>query len=208
MGKPRAAIDLLAIGVSTGGPNALAVLLPALPADLPVPVLIVQHMPPMFTRLLADRLDTQCRLRVREAAHGDPLEPGVISIAPGNFHMAVQRLGSASASTPTIAINQGPPEHSCRPAVDVLFRSAAQVYGAHVLAVILTGMGQDGLRGCEDIAARGGRIFVQDEASSVVWGMPGFVARAGLAQKVLPLDVMATEIVRAIDQSRPASKAS
>jgi chemotaxis protein methyltransferase CheR len=113
--------------------------------------------------------------RVREAAHGDPLEPGVISIAPGNFHMTVQRLGP----TPTIAINQDPPENSCRPAVDVLFRSAAQLYGSHVLGVILTGMGQDGLRGCEDLAERGGRIFVQDEASSVVWGMPGFVARAG-----------------------------
>jgi two-component system chemotaxis response regulator CheB len=199
-----AAIDVLTIGVSTGGPNALAMLLPALRADLPVPVLIVQHMPPMFTRLLAERLNTQCPLRVREAAHGDPIEPGVIAIAPGNFHMAVQRLGQ----TPTIAINQDPPENSCRPAVDVLFRSAAQVYGPRVLGVILTGMGQDGLRGCEDIADRGGRIFVQDEASSVVWGMPGFVARAGLAQKVLPLDAMAMEIVRAIDQSRLASKAS
>ena len=129
---------------------------------------------------------------------------GVIYIAPGNFHMTVQRLGPA----PAIAINQDPPENSCRPAVDVLFRSAAQVYGPQVLGVILTGMGQDGLRGCEDLAARGGRIFVQDEASSVVWGMPGFVARAGLAQKVFPLDAMAMEITRAIDQSRLASKAS
>jgi len=192
-------IDLLAIGVSTGGPNALAAMLPHIKADLPVPVVIVQHMPAMFTKLLAERLDSQCKLRVREAAEGDQLQPGVIYIAPGDYHMVVQRRGV----TPTIALNQDPPENSCRPAVDVLFRSVASLYGPNALGVILTGMGQDGLRGCEEISERGGRIFVQDEASSVVWGMPGFVARAGLAQKVLPLDTMAVEIVRAIEQSRP-----
>jgi two-component system chemotaxis response regulator CheB len=192
-------IDLLVIGVSTGGPNALAAMLPQIKADLPVPVLIVQHMPAMFTKLLAERLNSQCKLRCREAVEGDVIQPGVIYIAPGDFHMTIQRRGV----TPTIALNQDPPENSCRPAVDVLFRSAASLYGPHLLGVVLTGMGQDGLRGCEDIAERGGRIFVQDEASSVVWGMPGFVARAGLAQKVLPLESMAVEIVRAIDQSRP-----
>jgi two-component system chemotaxis response regulator CheB len=196
-------IDLLAIGVSTGGPNALAAMLPGLRAELPVPVLIVQHMPAMFTKLLAERLDSQCKLRVCEAKDGDQLHPGVIYIAPGDFHMAVQRRGV----TPTIVLNQDPPENSCRPAVDVLFRSVAQLYGPHVLGVILTGMGQDGLRGCEDLVERGARVFVQDEASSIVWGMPGFVARAGLAQKVLPLDTMALEIVRAIDQSRSGATA-
>jgi two-component system chemotaxis response regulator CheB len=192
-------IDLLVIGVSTGGPNALAAMLPQLKADLPVPVLIVQHMPAMFTKLLAERLDSQCKLRCREAMEGDQIQPGVIYIAPGDFHMTAQRRGVS----PTIALNQDPPENSCRPAVDVLFRSAASLYGPNLLGVVLTGMGQDGLRGCEEIAQRGGRVFVQDEASSVVWGMPGFVARAGLAQKVLPLDTMAIEIVRAIEQSRP-----
>jgi two-component system chemotaxis response regulator CheB len=192
-------IDLLAIGVSTGGPNALAAMLPQIKAELPVPVVIVQHMPAMFTKLLAERLNSQCKLRVREAAEGDQLQPGVIYIAPGDYHMVVQRRGV----TPTIVLNQDPPENSCRPAVDVLFRSVASLYGPNALGVILTGMGQDGLRGCDEIRERGGRIFVQDEASSVVWGMPGFVARAGLAQKILPLDTMALEIVRAIEQSRP-----
>jgi two-component system, chemotaxis family, protein-glutamate methylesterase/glutaminase len=191
-------IDVLVIGVSTGGPNALAAMLPQIKGDLQVPVLIVQHMPAMFTKLLAERLDSQCKLRVREAADGDQVQAGTIYIAPGDFHMTLQRRGVS----PTIVLNQEPPENSCRPAVDVLFRSATQLYGPNLLAVVLTGMGQDGLRGCEDVAERGGRIFVQDEASSVVWGMPGFVARAGLAQKVLPLENMAVEIVRAIDQSR------
>jgi len=201
---PTGPIELLAIGVSTGGPNALADLLPPLKADFPVPVVIVQHMPAMFTKLLAERLDTQCQLRVREGTDGEGLEPGVIYIAPGDFHMSVQRRGV----TPTLVLTQDPPENSCRPAVDVLFRSVATVFGPHALGVILTGMGQDGLRGCQAMVDHGGRIFVQDEASSVVWGMPGNVARAGLAQKVLPLDVMGAEIVRAIERHRPVGPAA
>jgi two-component system chemotaxis response regulator CheB len=184
--------SIVAIGVSTGGPNALAALLPALPGDLPVPVVIVQHMPPMFTRLLAERLHTQSKLTVVEGQAGMALQAGTVYIAPGDFHMELQ----ASGASVLLRLVQTPPENSCRPAVDVLFRSVARTYGARVLGVILTGMGQDGLRGCETIHEAGGRVVVQDEATSIVWGMPGFVARAGLAEKVLPLDTIAAEIVR------------
>lgn len=186
------AVDIITIGVSTGGPNALAVLLPQLPANLPVPIVLVQHMPPMFTRLLAERLAAQSRLRVVEAAGGEVLTPGCVYVAPGNYHMVVQRRGTHVET----AINQLPPENSCRPAVDPLFRSVVQVYGNRTLGVVLTGMGQDGLRGSEEIRAAGGSVIAQDEASSVVWGMPGFVARAGLANRVLPLAEIAAELTR------------
>jgi two-component system, chemotaxis family, protein-glutamate methylesterase/glutaminase len=185
-------VDVLAIGVSTGGPNALAALLPELPRDLPVPVLVVQHMPPLFTKFLADRLDAQCALTVREGVPGGTVEAGTVWIAPGDWHMTVERAGTSVV----LHADQGPPENSCRPAVDVLFRSVASLYGPHTLAVVLTGMGHDGLRGAEEIRERGGHVLAQDEASSVVWGMPGFVANAGLADRVLPLDQMAQEIVR------------
>jgi two-component system chemotaxis response regulator CheB len=186
---------LLAIGVSTGGPAALDVLLPALPASFPLPVLIVQHMPELFTGVFAQRLDGRCRLRAREAAEGDPVRPGTICIARGNWHMevlAASRLGQP----PTLHLNQGPLENHCRPAVDVLFRSAAAVYGAGVLALVLTGMGSDGLIGCRAIRDRGGSVLAQDEATSTVWGMPGAVANAGLAQSVLPLQAIVPEILR------------
>jgi two-component system chemotaxis response regulator CheB len=195
-------INIIAIGVSTGGPNALAELLPALPATLPVPIVIVQHMPPMFTRLLAERLDAQSAIKVAEGRAGMTLEPGHAYIAPGDFHMTLQRRGTAVE----VAVNQEPPENSCRPAVDVLFRSVVAQFGSGTLGVILTGMGQDGLRGCELIRETGGQVVVQDEASSVVWGMPGFVARAGLAHRVLPLNTIAGELVRrtASASARPA----
>jgi two-component system, chemotaxis family, protein-glutamate methylesterase/glutaminase len=186
------AVDVVAIGVSTGGPNALAALLPLLPESLSAPILVVQHMPPLFTRFLADRLDAQCALTVREGSAGQKVEPGTVWIAPGDWHMTVERSGTAV----TLATHQGVPENSCRPAVDVLFRSVASVYGPRSLAVVLTGMGQDGLRGAEDIHERGGRVVVQDEATSVVWGMPGFIANAGIADRVLPLEQIAQEIIR------------
>ena len=184
-------VDIVAIGVSTGGPNALAALLSEFPAEFPVPIAIVQHMPPMFTKLLAERLTSKCQIRVDEAFAGALLEPGRAWIAPGNFHAIVERDGKVVR----IGINQEPPENSCRPSVDVLFRSVAEVYGAKVLAVVLTGMGQDGLRGCEYIREVGGQILVQDRASSVVWGMPSFVANAGLADRVVSLGQMAGEII-------------
>lgn len=196
---PRStAVEVVAIGTSTGGPNALAEIVAGLPADLPVPVVIVQHMPPMFTRLLAERLCAQSKLTVEEGQPGGALRPGHVWLAPGDFHMTVDRDGTVVR----IRLQQGPPENSCRPAADVLFRSVAQVFGPNSLAVVLTGMGQDGLRGCEAIRAAGGQVIAQDESTSVVWGMPGFVARAGLADRVLPLGLIASEIVRRVRAGR------
>ncbi len=196
--------EVLAIGVSTGGPNALAAIIPLFPADLPVPVVLVQHMPPMFTRLLAERLNQQSKVHVREAAGGEVLEPGVVYIAPGDFHLTVRRQGTRIVT----ALNQEPHENSCRPAVDVLFRSVAEVYGAATFGVVLTGMGHDGLRGSEDIRRAGGFVFAQDEATSIVWGMPGFVAKAGLAERIVPLPLMAAEIVRRLTRVAAAARPS
>ena len=186
---------VLAIGVSTGGPAALDVILPALPAGFPLPVLIVQHMPELFTGLLAARLNERCPLQVQEAADGTPVRAGSIYIAKGNWHMAV--LAASRAGSPaTLHLNQGPQENHCRPAVDVLFRSVAAVYGEGALAVVLTGMGSDGMTGCRIIRDHGGTVLVQDQATSAVWGMPGAVTHAGLAQRVLPLNAIAPEILR------------
>jgi two-component system chemotaxis response regulator CheB len=185
----------LAIGVSTGGPAALDVMLPALPLEFPLPVLIVQHMPELFTRLLAERMNGRCPLQVREASEGEPVRAGAIYIARGNWHL--EALAAARAGLPaTLHLSQGPLENHCRPAVDVLFRSLAAVYGSGVLAVVLTGMGSDGLAGCRVIRQRGGGVLAQDQATSAVWGMPGAVAAAGLAHKVLPLHAIAAEILR------------
>ncbi len=186
-------VQIVAIGVSTGGPDALARLLPSLPANLPVPVVIAQHMPAIFTSLLAARLSARSMLPVRECKSGETLTAGCAFIAPGDFHMVT----SNENGVVRLKTHQGPKENFCRPSVDVLFRSVAKVYGAKALAVVLTGMGQDGLKGCEVLSGLGARIIVQDEASSVVWGMPGFVARSGLADRVLPLDQIGAEIVRA-----------
>jgi len=186
---------ILAIGVSTGGPAALDVLLPLLPASFPLPVLIVQHMPELFTKLFAERLDGRCKLRVREAAEGEPVRTGSILIARGNWHLEVLAAGRGGAP-PTLHLTQGPLENHCRPAVDVLFRTAAAVYGSGVLAVVMTGMGSDGMAGCRVIRDQGGAVLAQDQASSTVWGMPGAVTNAGLAHKVLPLPAIAPEIIR------------
>ncbi|MDQ5911093.1 MAG: two-component system, chemotaxis family, protein-glutamate methylesterase/glutaminase [Pseudomonadota bacterium] len=194
VGVGRQRIELVAIGVSTGGPNALAALLPRLPANFPVPIVIVQHMPPIFTRLLAERLTAQSTLPVAEAASGEVLQPGHIRLAPGGSHLVLER----QVTQVRLQMNQDPPENSCRPSVDVLFRSVATAYRGNVLAVVLTGMGNDGLRGCEAIRQAGGQILVQDEASSVVWGMPGFVARAGLADAQIALNQMAGEIMNRV----------
>ncbi len=189
-GKPRP--QIVAIGVSTGGPTALGEILPQLPADYPLPVLIVQHMPPLFTRLLAERLHATSKVKVVEAAAGMVVEPGCVYIAPGDYHMRLQK----SAGKTKIALDQGPQENSCRPAVDVMFRSVEEMYGGAVISVILTGMGYDGLRGAEILKAHGAYLIAQDEASSVVWGMPGAVANAGFADAVLPLHDVVPEILR------------
>jgi two-component system chemotaxis response regulator CheB len=198
-----ARVDAVFIGISTGGPNALAELLPALPKDFPVPILIVQHMPPIFTKFLSDRLSAKSQFKVMEAQAGEIPEAGRVYVAPGDHHMLVEREGTDVR----IRVNLDPPENSCRPSVDVLFRSAAKVYGSRSLGVIMTGMGQDGLKGCEKIKEAGGHVVAQDEASSVVWGMPGFVVRAGLADRVLPLSQMALEILRRARAGRAAATA-
>lgn len=180
------------IGVSTGGPTALGSLLPQLPAGFPLPVLVVQHMPPLFTRLLAERLNSTCRLAVREASQRETVEAGEILIAPGDFHMKVAGCDGAAH----IWLDQSPAQNSCRPAVDALFTSFGEIFGGAAIAVVLTGMGQDGLRGTQILKAQGATVLIQDEASSVVWGMPGAVANAGLADRVLPLDQIVPEILR------------
>jgi two-component system, chemotaxis family, protein-glutamate methylesterase/glutaminase len=191
-------IDVLAIGASTGGPNALAEIFASLPADFPIPIVVAQHMPPMFTQMLAERLSKNSKIPTVEANSGTILEPGKAWIAPGDYHLVVVRDGNHFRTK----THQEPHENACRPAVDPLLRSVASCYASNCLAVILTGMGQDGLRGCETIRIAGGQILAQDEATSVVWGMPGFVARAGLADKVLPLPMIAAEIVRRVRTGR------
>ncbi len=191
---PRPRPRVLAIGVSTGGPTALGAVLPQLPQDFPLPVLIVQHMPPLFTRFLAERLDTTCHLSVTEATNGMQVTPGKILVAPGDYHMKVTAAGDAVS----IRLDQSPPLNSCRPAVDALLASLAETYGGAILTVILTGMGQDGLRGVEVLKKKGATVLAQDEPSSVVWGMPGAVVNAGLADRVLPLDQMIPEVLRRV----------
>lgn len=192
-------IDLVVIGVSTGGPNALADCIPMLPGDLPVPVLIVQHMPAMFTKLLAERLASKSALKIEEASAGVIAKPGQVWIAPGGHHLTVARVNGEFR----LALNDDPPENSCRPAADVLFRSACNTCGSNTLAVVLTGMGEDGLIGCKLIHQAGGQVIVQDKESSVVWGMPGQVAKAGLAEKQLPLRDIAGEIITRLKAGRP-----
>jgi two-component system chemotaxis response regulator CheB len=193
-------VDLLAIGASTGGPDALSTVIGALPASLPVPVVVVQHMPPVFTRQFAERLDARCAVKVSEAVAGAPVLPGQVLVAPGDFHLRLRRVAGRVQAT----LDQGTPENYCRPAVDVLFRSAVQAYGGHVLGVVLTGMGADGARGAADIVGAGGSVVVQDEATSVVWGMPGAVVAAGLADRQLPLAGVAPAVLARLAVGRGA----
>ena len=191
---------VLLIGSSTGGPEALSKVVPLLPASLPVPVLIVQHMPPVFTAQFAQRLDRLSALRVVEAVDGTALTPGVVHLAPGDFHLTVTS-GRGGRRT---ALNQGAPENFCRPAVDVLFRSAVAAYDGAVLSVVLTGMGSDGRIGAGQVRDAGGYVIAQDQATSVVWGMPGAVTQAGFADEVLPLERIAEAIQRHLPVGRPA----
>ena len=186
--------DIVAIGVSTGGPEALHKVLPSLPESFSVPVMVVQHMPSLFTRALAERLDKFCKLKVKEAEEGEILEAGTIYLGSGDFHLTVKRDGTKVRAVKT----RTPPVNSCRPSVDVLFSSLAGVFGRRTLALVFTGMGKDGLEGCRDLRSAGATIFVQDKKSSVIWGMPGHVARANLANKVISLDRVTYEITRAL----------
>lgn len=183
--KPSAeASKVMVVGSSTGGPKALFTFLEGLKGRVKVPVLITQHMPPTFTAILAEQLSRSHGIRCKEAEEGEVAEPGHFYIAPGGRHMTVEKKPGKTV----IRLNDEPPENYCRPAVDQLFRSAAAAYGAGVMGVILTGMGYDGLAGGRDITKAGGTVIAQDEDTSVVWGMPGAVAKAGLASAVLPLD--------------------
>jgi two-component system, chemotaxis family, protein-glutamate methylesterase/glutaminase len=183
---PRA----IAVTSSTGGPNALTLLLSALPADFPLPILIVQHMPALFTSMLAERLQRAASRPCVEAAEGMVVEGGRTYVAPGDYHMTARAEGGVTL----LGLSQTPPENFCRPSADPLFRSLAAVYGSSLTAVVLTGMGHDGLEGAKAVVGAGGHVVVQDEATSVVWGMPGAVAQAGLAHEVLPLEAIAPAI--------------
>ncbi len=189
--RPTTTPTVLVIGASTGGPQALSTLFATLPPTFPAPILVVQHMAATFTRLFAQRLAQSCAIPVSEGADGDLVRPGCVVIAPGDYHMELGKNGEQI----TVSLNQAPQQNFCRPSLDPLFVSAARQYGRRVLAVVLTGMGHDGLRGCQAVRDAGGQVLVQDEASSAVWGMPKHVAKAGLADKVLTLDDLAPSIM-------------
>ncbi len=190
--RPPTHPSVVVIGASTGGPQALTTLLAALPSAFPAPVLIVQHMSAMFTRLFAQRLSQTCAVRVAEGEDGVPLQAGHVLVAPGDLHM---ELAIQDGGLTVVRLNGNAPQNYCRPSVDPLFVSAARLYGRRVLAVVLTGMGHDGLLGCQVVRDAGGEVLVQDEASSAVWGMPGAVAGARLATDILPLSELAAGIV-------------
>ncbi|MHB1207168.1 MAG: chemotaxis protein CheB, partial [Rhodospirillaceae bacterium] len=187
---------VLGIGSSTGGPQALLRFLSHLKVGLDVPVFVTQHMPPKFTEFLAAHLAKETGLPCIEARDGDIAQKGSVYIAPGDNHLIVTREGPAVV----MHLNQGPKENYCRPSVDPMLKSLAAVYGERTLAVILTGMGSDGHRGCEDVVRVGGAVAAQDEATSVVWGMPGAVARSGLCSAVLPIDDLARHTAALVGQ--------
>ncbi len=191
-GQRSGKVEAIVIGSSTGGPNALAEVISRLPGNLRVPVLVAQHMPPVYTTYLAQRLDGLSSLTVREAVDGEPVQAGIVYIAPGDHHLTLR----PAAAGATIALTQSAPVNHCRPSVDVLFSSAAAIWGKQSLAIVLTGMGHDGRDGAVELHGLGAQILVQDEATSVVWGMPGAVHEAGVADEVLPVDKIAAAAVR------------
>ena len=202
-------VELLVIGVSTGGPSALEMMLPMLPRDFPVPVMIVQHMPVLFTGALAERLDKICRMPVRQARDGASMGPGEVWLAPGDAHMEVAHGAGprrAGAFNPVVKLHQKPPLNSCKPSVDYLFHSAAAMYGVGALALVMTGMGSDGFDGAKAVRASGGAVLAQDEATSAVWGMPGMVAKEGVANSVLPLQAIAAALVMRTQEGRSSQR--
>ncbi|MEO8735563.1 MAG: chemotaxis response regulator protein-glutamate methylesterase [Edaphobacter sp.] len=210
-GRANAPIELVVIGLSTGGPSALEQMLPKLSLDFPVPVMIVQHMPKLFTAALAERLDKCCALRVRQACDSEAILPGTIWLAPGDSHMEVapRRMGfgvgdeNLTGRAARVRLHQQEPLNHCRPSVDYLFHSAARMYGAGTLALMMTGMGADGLGGARAVHEAGGIVLAQDEATSAVWGMPGRVAESGIANAVLPLTAIAGELRQRANAGRP-----
>jgi two-component system chemotaxis response regulator CheB len=210
--KTLSPIEVVVIGLSTGGPSALEQLLPKLPKDFPVPVLIVQHMPKLFTGALAERLDKCCALRVEQAYDNAMIRPGTVWLAPGDAHMEVAPRrtmvdevdrGSGVLGS-RVRLHQQEPLNHCRPSVDYLFFSAARMYGAGALALVMTGMGADGLNGARAVYDGGGVVFAQDEATSAVWGMPGRVSEAGIASATLPLWGIASALRLRVGAGRPA----
>lgn len=193
-GRPQ----VLAIGASTGGPPALLQVFEAIRGSISQPILLTQHMPATFTALLAEQLARAGDRPCAEAQDGEPVLGGRCYVAPGGWHMTVEREGAGAV----IRLNQDPPENFCRPAVDPMLRSAARTYGGGVLALILTGMGADGAKGCTAVAEAGGRFIVQDEATSVVWGMPGAAAATGLAESVLPISEIGPWVRRAAEAAQ------
>ncbi len=196
--KPR----ILAIGVSTGGPQALSTLIPSLPADLPVPVVIVQHMPPLFTKSLAEGIDNKAALTVVEAADGDKLQAGCVYIAPGGSQLKIDPKGVDFVAK----LTDDPPENSCKPAVDYMLRSLSQCIAPQTLAIIMTGMGSDGTLGCKLLKRKGATVVAQDKESCVVYGMPRAVVEAGLADRIVPLNELASTILALLHQGALACK--
>jgi two-component system, chemotaxis family, protein-glutamate methylesterase/glutaminase len=193
--------QVVVIASSTGGPRALYDIIPLLPPDLPAALLVIQHMSQGFTKMLADRMDRISRIRIKEAEDGEPVLTGHAYFAPGNYHMLVE----SEAGREVIRLNQAPPRNSVRPSADVTLESVVKLYGANCLALILTGMGHDGTAGARLVKQAGGRVSVQDEATSVVFGMPRSVIDAGLADVVLPLDAITEHIVRQVQAGRASS---
>jgi two-component system chemotaxis response regulator CheB len=196
--KPSAALPrIIAIGSSTGGPQALLEVLRDMAASVKLPILITQHMPATFTTLLAEHIERATGVPCAEGKDGETITGGRIYLAPGNFHMMVERAGAGSV----IRLNQNPPENFCRPSVDPMLRSMAPLYGASLLTIILTGMGSDGQKGAAEVVQAGGTVIAQDEATSVVWGMPGAVATSGLCSAVLPIKEIGPSVRKLVMRS-------
>jgi two-component system, chemotaxis family, protein-glutamate methylesterase/glutaminase len=192
----RGKSEIVTIGISTGGPNALTQMLPHLPGDLGVPVLIVQHMPPIFTKSLAQSLDKKCALTIKEAEDGESLKNNVVYLAPGGKQMRLQ--AGSDGKNRFIKITNDPPENSCKPSVDYLFRSVGDYYVGRTTAVIMTGMGSDGTKGLERLKQKGAYIIAQSEETCVVYGMPKAPIEAGLVDAILPLNKIADEIIKSV----------
>jgi two-component system chemotaxis response regulator CheB len=209
--KTTSPIEIVVIGLSTGGPSALEQLLPKLPKDFPVPVMIVQHMPKLFTGALAERLNNCCALRVEQAYDNATIRPGTVWLAPGDSHMEVAPRRAMSSDgdrdsevcSTRVRLHQQEPLNHCRPSVDYLFFSTARIYGAGALALVMTGMGADGLNGARAVHECGGTVLAQDEATSAVWGMPGRVSEAGIASATLPLWGIAGALKQRVSAGRP-----
>ncbi len=202
-----AAIEVVVIGLSTGGPSALEQMLPSLPGSFPAPILIVQHMPKLFTRALAERLDKCCALRVEQAYENAAIHPGTVWLAPGDAHMEIAPRKAMMGDEERgrcgrVRLHQQEPLNHCRPSVDYLFFSAARMYGAGALALVMTGMGSDGLEGARAVHEGGGVVLAQDEASSAVWGMPGRVSEAGIAMATLPLSAISGALQQRVNAGR------